>query len=278
MRCRRAPTPSVDYEEWDPRNDVHVPLHYGPDRLDKKAALKKAFVQRLGLIPAPAGTRRPLIGIVSRLAAQKGFDLLADALPPILAARDLQMVVLGTGEERYETLFASLQQRFPAKVVFQRGYDNSLAHWIEACCDIFLMPSRYEPCGLNQMYSLRYGTVPVVRPHGRACGLGAAVRRGERHRHGVVFDHYDTAGVTWAIESALAHYANPQSWLRLVQNAMRQEFLVAEAGRRVREALRARGWRAWPERRAQRILNTPFSSKGIERMKPEARCTLPNRR
>ena len=127
----------------------------------------------------------PLAGIVSRLAAQKGIELMFDSLPQVLQWRDLGFVALGSGEPQYERFFAELARSFPGRVVFRQGYDDELSHWIEAACDMFLMPSLYEPCGLNQMYSLRYGTVPIVR---RTGGLADSVEQydpatGAGHRH-----------------------------------------------------------------------------------------------
>lgn len=211
----------VDYEEWDPRTDRFLPRHYGPDQLRVKAELRKRLQARLDLKAAP---RRPLMGIISRLAVQKGFDLLIDALPPLLAARDFNLVVLGAGESRFEEFFAGLQRQHPGRVHFHRGYSDELVHWIEAGSDMFLMPSRYEPCGLNQLYSLRYGTVPIVR---RTGGLADTVRHFDAATGsgtGVVFNDYNVEGVTWALNTALDLYVQPGSWRVLVQNGMAQDF------------------------------------------------------
>ena len=155
----------VDYAEWDPRWDRHLPTHYGAFKLERKAILKSQFLADHRLEPAAA--RVPLLGIVSRMTSQKGFDLLRDTLPELLASDDVRLAVLGSGEAEYEEIFRSLATQFPQRVLYQNGYDEPLAHWIEAASDIFLMPSRYEPCGLNQMYSLRYGTIPIVRAYFR---------------------------------------------------------------------------------------------------------------
>jgi starch synthase len=211
----------VDYDEWDPRHDPYLPRHFDSDQLSVKADLKTQLLQRLGLEQA-AGIA--LIGIVSRLATQKGFDLLFEALPRLLQARAFNLVVLGTGEARYEELFANLQQAYPARVHFHRGYSDELAHWIEAGSDMFLMPSHYEPCGLNQMYSLRYGTVPIVR---RTGGLADSVQQFDAasgQGTGVVFIDYDVGAVIWAVGTALDLYAQQALWQRLVQNAMAQDF------------------------------------------------------
>jgi starch synthase len=211
----------VDYDEWDPRHDHYLPLHYGANQLGIKAQLKAQLLARLNLADAE---RRPLVGMVSRMAIQKGFDLLFDALPALLAERDLNMVVLGSGELQYEDFFAGLQQRFAGRVHFHRGYSDELAHWIEAASDMFLMPSRYEPCGLNQLYSLRYGTVPIVR---RTGGLADSVQHFDAASGsgtGIVFNNYDSSAVRWALDTALELYQNRGAWRRLVQNGMAQDF------------------------------------------------------
>ncbi len=211
----------VDYEEWDPRHDRHLPRHYGANQLGIKGELKQQLLQRLQLQSA---AHRPLIGSVSRLATQKGFDLLMESLPVLLEARDFNLALLGSGEARYEAFFRELQQRWPGRVSFHNGYHDELAHWIEAGSDMFLMPSRYEPCGLNQMYSLRYGTVPIVR---RTGGLADSVQHFDAatgQGTGVMFNDYNTGAVSWAIATALDLYQNRGAWRRLVQNGMAQNF------------------------------------------------------
>jgi starch synthase len=167
------------------------------------------------------------------LAGQKGIDLLPEVLPALLAGRELRLVVLGSGEARYEQLFASLHTSFPGKVCFHRGFSNELAHWIEAGADLFLMPSKYEPCGLNQMYSLLYGTVPVVR---RTGGLADTVTLWDpksREGNGIVFDHYTPEGVRWGLETALSLYsagweeggrARDSAWRHMQLAGMAQDF------------------------------------------------------
>jgi starch synthase len=225
LRARRAALSGilngVDYDEWDPRNDRFVTRHYDAAHLQTKAQLKDDFIERLAL---NCGKRTPLVGLVGRMASQKGFELMFETLPRALLARDFVFVVLGSGEPRYEAFFAGLQQRFPGRVVFHRGYSDELAHWIEAASDLFLMPSLYEPCGLNQMYSLRYGTVPLVR---RTGGLAdtveqydAATRRGT----GIVFEEFSAAAFAVALDAALDLYARRDHWRQLVNNGMRQDF------------------------------------------------------
>jgi starch synthase len=162
--------------------------------------------------------------MVTRLTVQKGIDLLFDVLPEVISARDLSCVVLGSGEPRYEGFFTSLQQRFPGRVVFHQGYSEELAHLIEAASDMFLMPSLYEPCGLNQMYSLKYGTVPIVR---RTGGLADSVQHwnpATRAGTGIVFNDYDPPAVRWALHTALDLFIDRESWLQMMRNAMAQDF------------------------------------------------------
>lgn len=211
----------VDYDEWDPGTDRYLKYRYSRADLSGKARTKAALLDWLNLQADPAA---PLMGIVSRLAVQKGFDLLFDTMAQIIDARKLVLVVLGSGEARYEEFFAYLQQRFPGRVFFQRGYDNELAHLIEAASDMFLMPSLYEPCGLNQMYSLKYGTVPIVR---RTGGLADSVQRWDprtRQGTGVVFDHFDANAIRWAIHTTLDLYEDRDAWRQMVMNGMAQDF------------------------------------------------------
>ena len=218
----------VDYDDWDPRWDQWLPRHFGPFELDIKAGLKKEFLSKLRL---KTRARTMLLGLVSRFTVQKGFDLLFDTLPPLLATRDLCFVALGSGEERYEKFFAQLQRQFPERAVFHRGYSDEMAHWIEAASDAFVMPSLYEPCGLNQMYSLRYGTVPIVR---RTGGLADSVQLFDPATGlgtGIVFNDYNTTAMGWALRTTLDLYRQPAAWKRLVQNAMAQDFSWERQGK-----------------------------------------------
>jgi starch synthase len=211
----------VDYRDWDPRHDPHLAAHYSAQDLHGKFANKQQLLAATGLAVAP---HSPLVGMVSRLAVQKGIDILIEALPRLLDSRDFGLVVLGSGDERYVTFFESLAQRFAGRVAFRSGHDESLAHMIEAGSDIFLMPSHYEPCGLNQMYSLRYGTVPIVRQTG---GLADSVRHYDPATGlgtGCVFKDYDGAAVEWALNTTLDWFQDQQSWRRLMHNAMLEDF------------------------------------------------------
>jgi len=211
----------VDYGEWSPEHDALIPARYSAASMAGKATNKAALLARLELPHVPDV---PVIGIVSRLAGQKGFALLEDVMPALLRRHGFQLVVLGSGEPRFERLFAGLAAAFPRQVGFHRGFSNELAHLIEAGADMFLMPSRYEPCGLNQMYSLRYGTVPIVHKTG---GLADTVQLWDprdRTGTGLVFDHYTGEGLRWAIEAALATYRDAAAWQALVANGMAANF------------------------------------------------------
>jgi starch synthase len=211
----------VDYREWDPRQDPYLSVHFDAENLRGKSTNKQALIGRLQLKLPRAS---PLIGMVTRLAEQKGIDLLFDTLPALLQIRDFGVVVLGSGDAKYEAFFAGLARRYAGRVAYDPGFNEPLAHRIEAGSDMFLMPSRYEPCGLNQMYSLRYGTIPIVRKTG---GLADSVQHfdpGSRSGTGCVFDDYDAPGARWAIETTLGWYANPESWRQLMRNAMAKDF------------------------------------------------------
>ena len=225
----------VDYDEWDPRRDRYLPRHYDAASLGVKAQLKSDFLARHAL-EARAGV--PLAGLVSRLAVQKGIELLFGALPAALTARPLTFAALGNGEPQYEAFFATLAQRFPGRVVFHRGYDDELAHWIEAASDMFLMPSRYEPCGLNQMYSLRYGTVPIVRRTGGLADSVAPYDPASGEGTGVVFNDFNTQALAWALDQALDLYGRPDQWLRMVRNGMRCDFSWQHQGEQYVELYR----------------------------------------
>jgi starch synthase len=231
----------VDYQEWDPRHDRYIVQQYSRDDLRGKRVNKERLSDTLSLKVPPAA---PLIGMVTRLASQKGIDILMDALPQALGSRDFGLAVLGSGDERYSAFFSSLAGRFRGRVAFRPGYDEPLAHLIEAGSDMFLMPSQYEPCGLNQMYSLRYGTIPIVR---RTGGLADSVRHFDPatgEGTGCVFNDYDSPAVLWAINTALDWFNDGRGWPRLMQNAMRENFSWERQVERYVEVFRATAQRA----------------------------------
>jgi starch synthase len=211
----------VDYDEWNPAHDRYIPHNFDSSDLTGKLWNKLAL---LDLLRMPAAPDTPLLGMVTRLTTQKGMDLLFDVLPHLLATRELRFVALGSGEHRYEEFLHGLQRQYPGRATFYSGYSEELAHIIEAASDVFLMPSLYEPCGLNQMYSMKYGTVPVVR---RTGGLADSVRHFDPETGkgtGVVFNDFDPPAVLWALTTALDWYGQPTLWRRLVKNCMDQDF------------------------------------------------------
>ena len=211
----------VDYGEWDPAGDPHLPHKYSARSLAGKGKMKRALLERTGL---PWRKEAPVVGIVSRLTAQKGLDLLFDTLPELLQQRDFRFVALGSGEPRYESFLAWLQASFPGKAWFYRGYHEELAHWIEAGSDLYVMPSRYEPCGLNQMYSLRYGTPPVVRRTGGLADTVELWNPATGQGTGFPFDHFTPEGLRWALDAAFRVFADPKAWKQLMLNGMAQDW------------------------------------------------------
>jgi starch synthase len=208
----------VDYTVWDPSVDTLIPLRYDAKSIDLKAENKKALLAKMGL---PFNERIPVIGIISRLADQKGFDLIGEELDALMNM-DLQLVVLGTGEKKYHDLFEKAQRKYPGKVAAALTFSNELAHLIEAGSDMFLMPSRYEPCGLNQIYSLRYGTIPVVRATG---GLDDTIDdAASPGGTGFKFKNYSAGDMLKAIQRAVAAYADQSGWRKLVKNGMAKDF------------------------------------------------------
>jgi starch synthase len=211
----------VDYQHWDPATDELIPAQYTRRNMSGKKTCKLELMKTMGLA---GGLRQPLIGMVTRLTPQKGIDLIQKVVPELLRHINFSLVVLGSGEARFERFYSWLQDSFPGRVSFYRGYSEKLAHTIEAGADMFLMPSLYEPCGLNQMYSLRYGTVPIVRQTG---GLADSVQLYDpitRKGDGIVFQHYSEEGLRWAIVTALDLYADRPAWRRMMQNGMARNF------------------------------------------------------
>jgi starch synthase len=217
----------VDYDEWNPATDDLIAANYTPDDLAGKAVCKRELMKDLELA---GGAEQPLIGIVSRLVGQKGFELVENVIPGLMLERNFSMAILGSGEARFEHFFGRLQQVFRDRVCFYRGYNNKLAHWIEAGADLFLMPSLYEPCGLNQMYSLKYGTVPIVRNTGGLADSVQLVNPETAEGTGIVFDHYDESGLRWAVRFGLDLYASQPLWQKIMQNGMAQDFSLQRQG------------------------------------------------
>jgi starch synthase len=210
----------IDYDEWSPERDTLIPVRFGPRSLAGKEDNKKALQTAFGL---PTDPRVPIISSISRLADQKGFDLVAEGFERFLSL-GIQYILLGTGERKYHELFTRLAQKYPRSFSARITYDNGLAHLIEAGSDMFLMPSRYEPCGLNQLYSLKYGTVPIVRAVG---GLDDTIED-ETSKPGTgtgfKFSDYETGAMLKAIEQAVATYHRPETWSPMVERCMAQDF------------------------------------------------------
>ena len=171
-----------------------------------------------------------MFGIVSRLTAQKGFELLPDVLPVVLQREDVRLVVLGSGEERYESYFQWLRDTWPDKVGVYRGFQEDLAHWIEAGSDVFLMPSRFEPCGLNQMYSLRYGTPPIVRRTGGLADTVVPWNPDTRTGTGFLFDEFSSQALAGTIDWALRNWRDQRGWRQMLKNGMSQDFSWDQKG------------------------------------------------
>jgi starch synthase len=218
----------VDYSEWDPAHDIKIPQRYSPQDLGGKRICRAQLLARMKLAPSPTA---PVLGIVSRLTAQKGFELLPEVLPGLLR-EDVRLCVLGSGEERYEKYFHWLHGANPGQVSFWAGYDDELAHWIEAGADLFVMPSLYEPCGLNQMYSLRYGTVPVVRKTGGLADTVEPFDRATRRGTGFLFEEFAPRALDDALRRGLECHRDPDAWGALQQNGMAKDFSWERQGMR----------------------------------------------
>jgi starch synthase len=196
---------------------------YDASRLDGKDAAKQQLLTLVGLPAGDEGRRRPLVGLISRMVDQKGFDLLA-ALVDVLPRLEASFILLGTGDRRYEELWQSLAARHPERIAVRIGFDEAMAHRIEAGADLFLMPSRFEPCGLNQMYSMRYGTVPVVRATGGLADTVRDVDSATGEGTGFVFTDPTPAALLDALRRALATYRNSPLWRQIQLAGMRQDF------------------------------------------------------
>jgi starch synthase len=227
----------IDTTTWDPARDEFLPAPYSVEDLSGKGVAKAEVLSRYGLPADAASLKRPLVGMVSRLVGQKGFDLIAEVAEQ-LPRLDASFLVLGTGESRYEDLWRDLAARHPDRIGVRIGFDEPLAHLIEGAADIFLMPSRFEPCGLNQMYSLRYGTVPVVRAVGgladtvrdferppvgrRGGGRGSSPTEGDAP-NGFVFEEYTPEALLHALGRALALFSDKREWRSLQTTGMRED-------------------------------------------------------
>jgi starch synthase len=214
----------VDYTIWNPETDAHIFQNYSSKDLSKKEKNKELLLKQFSI---DYKKNIPLIGIVSRFAIQKGFDLIQEALPALMEL-EAQWIILGSGEKEYENAFLALREQMSDKVGVHIGYSEDLAHKIEAGADIFLMPSHYEPCGLNQIYSLKYGTVPVVRKTG---GLADTVQDWNEYNqtgmdigNGFSFVNYNADALLNAVERSINDYHNKSVWRKIQLNGMSKDF------------------------------------------------------
>lgn len=221
----------ADYKQWNPESDPHVKHPFSNKDLSGKAKNKRALQKHFDL-PQKAGT--PLLGLVGRLVEQKGIDLVLSIIPQLVAA-DAQLVILGSGNKHYEDELKAAAKAHPKHIAVHVGFSEELAHQIEAGSDMFVMPSRFEPCGLNQIYSLRYGTLPIVR---RTGGLADTVvdaseqMIADKHANGFVFEHATHDGLWWAVERAIGLYHDfPELWQQLIQTAMAEDFSWRKSAR-----------------------------------------------
>jgi len=219
----------VDYQEWDPATDSLIAVQYALSKMSGKEEDKQALADELDL---EYEFDRPLVAMVGPLTYQSGIELVQQVMPDLLKSRTFVLLVAGQGEAHHERFCSWLQKQFPGRVHYARTCDVGMLHRIHAGSDLLLMPSRYEPCGLNQMYGLRYGTVPIVRATG---GLADSVRHFDPARGtgtGIVFHDFDANGLRWALNTALDLYANKHAWRQVVFNGMEQDFSWQEQARR----------------------------------------------
>ena len=210
----------VDYQQWNPRTDPYLDYHYGENSLAVKRDCKRALQRAVGL---QEKSNTPLIAMISRLTAQKGFDLVEEIFDSLME-RDAQVVLLGNGEPRFERFFQSAAERYQGRVAVEIGFNEPLAHRMEAGADLFLMPSLYEPCGLNQLFSLKYGTIPVVRAVG---GLKDTVLDYDAESQtgtGFVFQPYDSNALLATIDRGLAAFRDERAWTELKRRAMAMDY------------------------------------------------------
>ena len=210
----------VDYSNWNPETDAHLVAHYSAEDLSGKRECKRDLLREFGLPEAPLA--RPLLGVVSRLTSQKGTELIIKIIPD-LVKEDLYLTLLGSGDAEYEEKLLDAAASYPEHVGVRIGYDETLAHKIEAGADMFLMPSQYEPSGLNQLYSLRYGTVPVVRATG---GLDDTIEEGT----GFKFQEYSAPALLEAIRAASAVFRDRKGWEAMMRRGMRTDFSWRASG------------------------------------------------
>jgi starch synthase len=211
----------IDYNEWNPETDELIAFNYTPKDLSGKKKCKETLLKEQGL--DSAGDDVPLIGMISRLADQKGFDILSQCMDELLV-NPLRMVILGTGQKEYHDMFIRYAEKYKGKISINLAFNNKLAHMIEAASDMFLMPSKYEPCGLNQLYSMKYGTVPIVRATG---GLKDTVTPFDTETGtgtGFVFSDYSAKDLMISVSKAMILFQDKKKWAKIIKNCMAQDF------------------------------------------------------
>ncbi len=210
----------VDYSIWSPENDSYIPVKYSIKEIQKKIDNKKALLEYFNL---PVELDVPIIGTITRFAEPKGIDLIQDAIDEILSL-DIKYVLLGQGDKKYLQFFEKIQKKYPKKFGFHYGFNEKLAHLIEAGADIYLMPSKFEPCGLTQLYALRYGTVPLVRYTG---GLADTIERlngNDYQGTGFVFKKFEVEDLMKELKRAVKLYQDRENWARIMKNGMQKDF------------------------------------------------------
>ncbi len=210
----------ADYSQWNPETDEFIKTRYDEKSLQNKAGCKQGLLEQIKL---DVHIDTPLLGVIGRLAYQKGIDIIADGMEDIIKL-GCNLIILGAGEEKYQKLLTALAGKYPKNLAVRIAFDNSLAHKIEAGCDIFLMPSRYEPCGLNQMYSLKYGTIPVVRATGGLDDTIVDYTQNPKDGNGFKFKEANPESFLQALKRAVSVYKKRGDWQKLMLRAMGFDF------------------------------------------------------
>lgn len=220
-------TNGADYDHWSPENDPYIVASYDKTNLENKTKCKLDLLQEFGL---KCKATTPIIGMISRLADQKGFDILANSMADLMKM-DLIFILLGTGDAKYQEMFTHFGDKYPKKTAIRIAFDNALAHKIEAGSDMYLMPSKYEPCGLNQIYSLRYGTIPIVRATGGLDDTITDIHADPRKGNGFKFSEYSSKAFLSTVKRAVDYYSHKEAWAQLAWKAMSLEFSWEKSAR-----------------------------------------------
>ncbi len=228
----------IDRSVWNPITDGQIPVNFGAEQLERKEASKRGLLMEMGLSLEEASDTMPLVGMVSRLTEQKGLSLVEEVLEQFLAERRMRFIVLGSGERRFEDFFRSLRHSYPDVMLVGFGYNEPLSHRIQAGSDFYLMPSRFEPCGLTQMFAMSYGTIPIVRAVG---GLNDSVMGYDPIAftgNGIRFTRFDADDLRQALNAGLHLYKREPHWSSIRRNAMMTDFSIERTGQRYLEVFR----------------------------------------